>query len=250
MIDGFFRSFYGGIFLEDKLHTSSRTFEFTFKMFSQGSATLPANGMQAIPEQLAARLPVEAIRLDCRVDAVEPAGVVVGGETIRARQIVLAVDGENAGGLVSDVEQPKWNSTVCLYYSADESPINGPLIALKGDRGGLINNICVPSTVAPGYAPAGKFLVCVSVLGELRVDESFERDIRKELIDWFGSSAMDWRLLRMESIRKALPVEPPGHAFIRAERRPIFCCGDFTTSGSIEGAIISGLRVATRILES
>lgn len=45
MIDGFFRSFYGGIFLERELQTSSRMFEFTFKMFSQGSATLPSRGM-------------------------------------------------------------------------------------------------------------------------------------------------------------------------------------------------------------
>jgi phytoene dehydrogenase-like protein len=35
MIGGFFRSFYGGIFLERELQTSSRMFEFTFKMFSQ-----------------------------------------------------------------------------------------------------------------------------------------------------------------------------------------------------------------------
>jgi hypothetical protein len=47
MVDGFFRSFYGGIFLERDLHTSSRMFESTFKMFSQGSATLPSKGMGA-----------------------------------------------------------------------------------------------------------------------------------------------------------------------------------------------------------
>lgn len=49
LIDGFFRSFYGGIFLERELQTSSRMFEFTFKMFSQGSATLPSRGMGEIP---------------------------------------------------------------------------------------------------------------------------------------------------------------------------------------------------------
>ena len=37
MFDGFLRSFYGGIFLERELQTSSRMFEFTFKMFSRGS---------------------------------------------------------------------------------------------------------------------------------------------------------------------------------------------------------------------
>lgn len=67
MIDGFFRPFYGGIFLERELRTSSRMFEFTFKMFAEGSATLPAGGMSAIPRQLAARLPRGSIRLNTRV---------------------------------------------------------------------------------------------------------------------------------------------------------------------------------------
>ena len=49
MIDLFFRSFYGGIFLGRGLRTSSRMFEFTFKMFSRGRATLPAKGMGEIP---------------------------------------------------------------------------------------------------------------------------------------------------------------------------------------------------------
>lgn len=57
MIDGFFRAFYGGVFLERELRTSSRMFEFTFKMFSEGYATLPAQGMASIPGHLAARLP-------------------------------------------------------------------------------------------------------------------------------------------------------------------------------------------------
>ena len=64
MLDGFFRAFYGGIFLERELRTSSRMFEFTFKMFSQGSATLPARGMGAIPLQLAKRLPPQTIRIN------------------------------------------------------------------------------------------------------------------------------------------------------------------------------------------
>ena len=67
MIDGFFRAFYGGIFLENELRTSSRMFEFTFKMFSEGHATLPARGMGAIPLQLAHRLPPQTIRIDSAI---------------------------------------------------------------------------------------------------------------------------------------------------------------------------------------
>jgi phytoene dehydrogenase-like protein len=72
MIDRFFRSFYGGIFLERDLRTSSRMFEFTFKLFSQGSATLPARGMGEIPRQLAQRLPADSIRYRTRVSQLSP----------------------------------------------------------------------------------------------------------------------------------------------------------------------------------
>ncbi|MEP3923003.1 FAD-dependent oxidoreductase, partial [Nonlabens ulvanivorans] len=56
MIKSFFKPFYTGIFLETQLQTSSRMFEFVFKMFSEGNATIPAAGIKAIPEQMAHQL--------------------------------------------------------------------------------------------------------------------------------------------------------------------------------------------------
>src|SRR5205085_1076736 len=43
MIDRFFRPFFGGVFLEDALTTSSNFFEFCFRMFFLGDAAIPAN---------------------------------------------------------------------------------------------------------------------------------------------------------------------------------------------------------------
>ncbi len=57
--------FFGGVFLERELVTSSRFFEFLFRMFSAGDTAVPAAGMQQIPLQLAAKLP--AGNLDDRV---------------------------------------------------------------------------------------------------------------------------------------------------------------------------------------
>lgn len=250
MIDDFFRSFYGGIFLEDELLTSSRVFEFTFRMFARGAATLPAAGMQAIPEQLAARLPPGHLKLNQPVEAIEGTSVKVGGRTLRARQVVVAVDGESAGHLLPGRPAIGWNSTVCFHYAADAPPVTRPIIALKGDRRGRINNLCVPSAVAPGYAPEGPSLVCLSVLGDPPADSRLEGEVRAELADWFGPTTADWRLLRLQKIRKSLPASPPGHQAPKPESGPIFSCGDFTTSGSIEGAILSGLRTAGQILRS
>ena len=41
IITNFFKPFFSGIFLETKLETSSRMFEFVYKMFGEGHATLP-----------------------------------------------------------------------------------------------------------------------------------------------------------------------------------------------------------------
>jgi hypothetical protein len=46
-----------GIFLENKLETPNRMFDFVMKMFSEGDAALPALGMEEIPKQLASQLP-------------------------------------------------------------------------------------------------------------------------------------------------------------------------------------------------
>lgn len=101
MIDVFFRSFYGGIFLERELRTSSRMFEFTFKMFSQGSATLPARGMAEIPRQLSSRLPDGTIRLNARVVETRAGGITLeSGEQIAGDAVVVATDATAAARLM------------------------------------------------------------------------------------------------------------------------------------------------------
>ena len=52
MLQDFFKPFFSGIFLEPNLDTSSRMFEFVYKMFGNGFAALPKAGMQAISNQL------------------------------------------------------------------------------------------------------------------------------------------------------------------------------------------------------
>jgi phytoene dehydrogenase-like protein len=53
-VENFAAPFYGGITLDRSLSASRKVFEYTFKMLSEGRIAVPAAGMQAIPEQLAA----------------------------------------------------------------------------------------------------------------------------------------------------------------------------------------------------
>ena len=52
IIHKFFQPFFTGIFLEPDLKTSSRMFEFVFKMFGDGSAVMPEGGIEDISKQL------------------------------------------------------------------------------------------------------------------------------------------------------------------------------------------------------
>ncbi len=255
MIDGFFRSFYGGIFLERNLRTSSRMFEFTFKMFSQGSATLPAQGMGEIPRQLSSRLPDGTLRLGARVTEVRPGGITLeSGEQIAGDAVVVATDATSAERLIPGIvnAESAWRSVTCLYFAAARSPLREAIIALNGAGSGLVNNVCVPSDVAPGYAPPGQALISVSVLG---MPEFLNLDSRvlAELEAWFGNEVREWRHLRTEQIERALPEQAPGGGPVGPGFRKhagIFVCGDHLWSASIEGAIISGLRTADAILET
>ena len=52
IIERFFKPFFAGIFLETDLRTSSRMFEFVYKMFGEGYACIPKNGIGEISKQL------------------------------------------------------------------------------------------------------------------------------------------------------------------------------------------------------
>ena len=251
MIDGFFRAFYGGIFLERELRTSSRMFEFTFRMFSQGCATLPAGGMGAIPLQLAKRLPPCTIQVNTAVTAASSTAVLLAnGEEVHGSRVVIATHAAQTAAIIPGFagKAPAWRSVSNVYYAAPGSPLGEPIIALNGTGNGLVNNFCVPSDVAPTYAPAGQSLLSVSLLG-LHRDPGIAGRVREELRDWYGPQVDEWRHLRTDVIPHALPEQTPNaEASGHLEYDGIHICGDHTCSASIEGAIISGNKTAAAII--
>ena len=247
MIDDFFRAFYGGIFLERDLRTSARMFAFTFKMFTEGYATLPAKGMQQIPRQLAARLPAGGIHTNAAVSSVDRNSVVLqSGEKLNADVVVVATDVEVAGRLLPgfDMLPKRWRPVTGLYYSAPVSPLKEAIIALNSGNG-VVNNVCVLSDVSSDYAPVGQSLISVTALAE----QANEDTVKSELRAWFGGQVDRWRHLRTYNIRKALPEQLPtetGESYRRHDG--VFVCGDHCSSASIEGAIVSGKTTAEAVL--
>ncbi len=256
MIDSFFRPFLGGIFLDRSLKTSSRMFDFVFKMFSEGDTSLPARGMGAIADQLAAKLPKASIRMKSHVRNVQDGFVIMDdGDTMAAPIIVVATEGPEAAKLLGEeIQTTPAKSVLCVYYAAQRAPFEEPILVLNGEGKGCVNNVCVPSNVARSYAPEGQHLVSVTILGDRDEDEDREIDdeVRKDLKPWFGEQVESWRYLRSYKIKYALPDQSPPQ--LATPQRPvklrpgIFVCGDHRDNASINGALASGRRTAEAVL--
>jgi len=260
IIDSFFKPFFGGVYLDRELSTASNFFEFVFQQFTQGAATIPALGMQQLPEQLAARLPAGAIRLNTPVAAVLDGGRAVrlaSGETLAAAAVVVATDGPAATHLLG-AGQPAPISlaarvTTCTYFAtAGAAPSHGHnILHLNAQPGALVHNVAFPAETSAAVAPPGQGLVSVSTHGEhgLLEDELTAR-LRQELAAWFGPVATMWRHLRTYRIEHALPVYAAGQPVQQALRlgETLFRCGDWTSYPSLNAALGTGRQVAEMLL--
>lgn len=255
MIEAFFKPFLGGIFLEEELSTSSRMFEFVFKMFSSGYASIPKLGIEAIPKQLAEKLKEGTIHLNAKAKRISHETVVTEDEkTYHASSILLATDVSSVNALLPNHSfDDEWNSVRCMYFSAPEAPFKEPALWLNGTGHGWINNIAIPTNLHPGQAPEGKSLVSISIIKPSALDDTdLYTSVRRELKDWFGNKAIeDWTHLRTYTIKKALPKKQnlliSKENKIKPIEKGIFLCGDFTQDSSINGAMRSGRLAADAI---
>jgi len=139
----------------------------------------------------------------------------------------------------------------CLYFAAADPPIGERYLVLNGDGDGPINNLSVPSVIAPGYAPRGCHLVSVTVLHAPLSENHLIRDVREQLLHWFGEQANGWEYLRSYRIEEALPdhsIEHGGVAMSPVRARPgLYYCGDHCGTASINGAMLAGRRAAEAV---
>lgn len=255
IVQSFFKPFFGGIFLEPELAVSSDRMDFVFRTFSLGFAALPQQGMGAIPESIARDLPSESLHTNTTVQQVEKGCVTLcDGTKLEGDAVLVAVEQPAADrllGLQSSSHFPP-RSTCTLYYAVEKPPLHDSMLMLNGDGVGPVNHLSFVSFAQPSYAPKGLSLVSVNTIGNAEeFDLPLEASVRDQLTDWFGSSVATWRHLRTYRIPYALPNQT--REAIAETPDPlvsdgIYRCGDYCVSGSIEGAVQSGLRAATKIL--
>ena len=265
MIERFFEPFFGGIFLERNLTTSARWMRWLFKIFSEGYATVPELGMEQIPIQMAAGLPGDVIKCNAQVKSIAKTATgwqIDAGDTgiFTAAQVVMAAREQEAKSMLAGIRKPGaaparvWNKTTTIYYAADTAPVEEPAIVLNGDgpTSGPVNHLAVMSLVSPAYAPPGAHLICANILGSApesdQAMEVLETEVRAQMKRWFGNQVNGWGVIAGYPIAYALPLQSSYQAARPAPLDAgVVVCGDYVTSASIQGALLSGAAAAEAV---
>ena len=250
------RPFLSGVFLEDRLATSRRFMDLVLTSFVKGSPSVPARGMQAIPEQLRDALPPGTVRCRTTVRSVDDGLVHTHEGTLRARAVIVATDPRAAGELLPGLPVPEGRDVTTWYYLADAAPAlltgGDPVLVVDGRsavrRGPVVNTVAL-THAAPTYASDGRVLVSASALG-LHGGTGMETVVREHLAQLYGVGTRTWQHVATYPVPYALPAMLPPLQV----RQPValgewlFVAGDHRDTASIQGAMVSGRRAADAAL--
>lgn len=248
IIQRFFRPFFAGIFLEPDIRTSSRMFEFVYKMFGEGYATVPRDGIGAISAQLKGKLKNTEFRFNTEVSEVTNDQILLKtGEKFDHGGTIIT---GNASALIHNMrnQETEWKSCLCLYFEVDKTNIPEHTIALVADSGNLSNNL-----YAYTDNKSGKNILSVTALEyDGKTNQEMVERITKEVRQFTGAR----QVTHIESfqIDQALPDIQNLHMTAEPSESKltdnIFLAGDYLFNGSLNAAMESGRLAAQGILET
>jgi glycine/D-amino acid oxidase-like deaminating enzyme len=244
--EGVLEPFLAGVLGEDRTESSARFVSLLIRTFARGTPGVPAWGMQALPEQLAAALPAGTMRLGVPVESVNGATVHSAAGPVTGRAVLVATDPSTAATLTG-LLRPQLRSLTTFWFAAERAPCSRPILHLDGLRRGPLANAAVLSAAAPAYSPDGRALIAASMVG--LPGAGTEQLVRRQLELMFGTGTAHWQLLRVDAIGEALPAMPVPLTV----RQPValsdvlFVAGDHRDTASQQGALASGARAAQAI---
>lgn len=250
VVDRLLRAFFSGVVLEEEMTTSSRFVDLMVRMFARGSSVVPARGMQAIPRQLADRIPPGSLHLGLAARTVDDRSVTTDEGTVRCRAVVVATDADTADALLGGaLGATSWKGVTTIYHAAPQAPLTTPTLVLDTDTDSPVNNTVVMSAAAASYAPPGQALVATSLVHG-RETSFDEVRVRARLATLYDTSTSDWEHVATCDVPHALPSMAAPHPLRKPVRLSgLYVCGDHRDTSSIQGALVSGRRVAAAVLE-
>ena len=226
--------FLSGVFLTSPAQVDAISGKEIVRSFISGKPGLPAKGVGAFSQALAAR--VQSIKLNSRIDSLTQ---------LQSARVIVATDLTTAAQLLDIPNVPKLASSTTWYHEIPNDVTQSANLLIDAQaRGPVINSIAI-SQMVPSYAPSGKTL-----LSSTTIDFSSESEVRRHLALMWGTSTASWSLVAKYEIPKSLPI------FAVNGQRPesskisdrVFIAGDYRTAPSQNGALLSGRLAAQELL--
>ncbi|MEM8928575.1 MAG: FAD-dependent oxidoreductase [Bacteroidota bacterium] len=249
VIRQFFLPFFSGIFLEHELKTSSRMFEFVYKMFGEGKAFIPKKGIGAIPTYLKNGLKETKICLNTQVTLVKDNHITLrDGSKLNSHFTIIATDPNR---LVANLRNQKiaWKRCDTLYFKVSKLNSTNKLIRLVADKDALVNNVVLVSNLLGG--PTKDEVISVTIVKPHtyskkrlieKVSEELQQLFQFESLDFIEHFAVNKALPDISNLKNDLTPEET-----RLTTR-IFLAGDTLLNGSLNAAMLSGERAAQGVI--
>ena len=249
IIRDFFKPFFSGIFLEPDLETSSRMFEFVYKMFGEGRAVLPKGGIGDIPNQLKSQLGTTRFVFNAEVTEVNDDHIMLSnGKRLETHFTIIATD---AGAVVSNLkDNTQWKSCETIYFTTKLQHLDSPIIGLIADENALINNTFFHNTLDTNRKGDGELLSVTVVKAHNLEEKALIAQVQLDLAQYCNIE--DTVFLKYYAIKKALPKLGNLHndcSPTETQLKPtIFLAGDQLLNGSLNAAMRSGERAAEGLI--
>ncbi len=230
------RPFLSGVFLTDPTHIGAVQGKELIGSFISGKPGLPRLGAGALPALLAKK--IKTIHLNSQVDSITQ---------FSGREVIVATDLTTSAQLLDIPSVPKLASCTTWYHEVPADFSDSNRLLLDGEKRGPVLNSIVISNFVTSYAPAGR-----SLLSTTTIEHTSESEVRRHLALLWGKETQAWPLIAKYEIPKALPIFAPGtsHATSSKIGDGVFIAGDFRTSASQNGALLSGRLAAQELLNS
>ncbi len=246
IIERFFKPFFAGIFLEPDLKTSSRMFEFVYKMFGEGYATIPKLGIGEISNQLKDKLHHTQFMFNSQVEEVTNDHILIrSGKKIQHEGVIVT---SGASSLLPGLKdrEIKWKGCMCVYFEVDQTNIPRNTLALISEPGNYTNNLFAYNDVH-----TGKSVLSATTLEHAgKTDKHIIDKIIAEVKKYTGSKQVSY--IQHYRINQALPdvwdlkMTAPLESQVQEN---VFLAGDYLLNGSLNAAMESGRLAARGIIE-
>jgi len=228
------KPFLQGVFLTDPSRVGAITGKEIIKSFIAGKSGIPAAGVAKVSEVLASR--VRNIEYNYHVESLaEFAG----------QEVIVATDATHAAQLLDLPATPEQLACTTWYHATDQAPTESARLRIDSEQRGSIINSIVISNLASSYAPVGSHLIASTSITPVS-----ESEVRRHLSIIWGRPTTQWQLVAKFDIPAALALFPVNPSLATSSRitKGIYIAGDYRTSPSQNGALLSGRLAAEELI--